>query len=92
MAEMGAADLWAAQAAEVYSADWNPQEDADAMFPVRFISLLTSTVHLSKARSNPPSSQPTRKPTTSEHLHIISWSHISPRDIWSLTFFSFGIR
>ncbi len=40
VAEMGAADLWAAQAADVYSADWNPQEDADAMFPVRPISLL----------------------------------------------------
>ena len=43
VAEMGG-DLWLAQAADVYSADWNQQEDGDARFPVRPTLFLTPTL------------------------------------------------
>ena len=74
-AEMGAADLWITRATDVYSADWDRQEDA--MFPVRPISLLTSTLHLPKTQSSSPSSPPLgirRRRNT----YISSYAHTFP--------------
>lgn len=76
MAEMGA-DLWAAQAADVYSADWSQQEDADARFPVRPTLFLTPPLPLSTTLSSLPSSQPTPKPTK-RSTYISSHAHTLP--------------